>query len=304
MAMSLSRQTGTSRSTAVPRSILKKSTLQAPPAFDQEQRNRDTAIYHANLLQQRKDAEFLILSSTEELLDLPSSPHADPANPSARDAQLVRELLKPFQQSDHNGLIAERNINRQCGYVLCPNPNKVEDSKAKFRILRDQTQGPNGLKFVEKEYLEKWCSDECGKRALYIQVQLSEEPAWTRGTGDSQEIILLEEGGNVDEGMKHSNGGTHTSSLDEAQEQMVQRLESLSIERGHKEVPDHLLKPANISVHEKPHSMGEPRPPSLTHNDSINGALMVEGYRPKQSIRGGNQNTTEDNDADDFIETI
>ena len=97
----------------MPHSILKKfkppsTILPSPPAARaQDERNKETALYHARLLQQRKDVEALILASTETLLNLPSSPSADPACPSSSDALLVKDALKPFQLSDYDVLIEE-----------------------------------------------------------------------------------------------------------------------------------------------------------------------------------------------------
>lgn len=53
------------------------------------------------------------------------------------------------------------------------------------------------MKVVPKEQIEKWCSDECAERAMYIRVQLVEQPAWERGAvgrGQAEQILLLEEG--------------------------------------------------------------------------------------------------------------
>ncbi len=80
----------------MPHSILKKTnfsdiTTPAPPAArSREDRDRETALHHAQLLQQRKDVEALVLASIEALLDVPSSLDADPAHPHPSDAALVR----------------------------------------------------------------------------------------------------------------------------------------------------------------------------------------------------------------------
>lgn len=38
----------------------------------------------------------------------------------------------------------------------------------------------NQFKVLTKAEVEKWCSEECARRALYVRVQLSEAPAWER----------------------------------------------------------------------------------------------------------------------------
>ena len=180
-------------------SILKNSTRLSPTVPDPplgpslEERHRETALYHARLLQQRKDTESVIFASIEALLDMPTSHSADPAHPSLPDRIDVTQSLKIFQPSDFDTLIDERNINDLCGYVLCPRPNKKQDTKANFRILHGSDKAHHALNFVPRQSLEKWCSNECGKRALYLKVQLNEEPSWTRLGPSTEEIILLDD---------------------------------------------------------------------------------------------------------------
>jgi len=51
------------------------------------------------------------------------------------------------------------------------------------------------MKIVPREKLEMWCSDGCAERAMYVRVQLVEEPVWERRADNmrTKEIILLEE---------------------------------------------------------------------------------------------------------------
>ncbi|KAE8451700.1 hypothetical protein EG329_003157 [Mollisiaceae sp. DMI_Dod_QoI] len=185
-----------------PKSILKKTSYPATSATSsktKEERDRELALYHANLIHQRKEIELEILLSTETLIDYPlaTSPY-DASNPSPADAKTFKELLRPFQPSDYDALIVERNINEHCGYTLCPNPRKKQDGGGKYRII-----GMNGkakdFRVVEKEELEKWCSDACARRALYVRVQLSETAAWEREACDSAvDVDLLDEPKSID----------------------------------------------------------------------------------------------------------
>ncbi len=46
--------------------------------------------------------------------------------------------------------------------------------------------GSRNRKVVPREKLEMWCSDQCAERALYLRVQLAEEPVlWERRAVDS-----------------------------------------------------------------------------------------------------------------------
>jgi len=175
-----------------PKSILKKTSYPTTTTCKAD-RDHEVALYHANLIQQRKDTELTILLSIEALIDFPltKAPY-NAANPSPSDAQAFKNLLRPFQPSDYDALILERNINEHCGYTLCPNSRVKDGAAGKYRII-----GKNGkakdFRVVEKEELERWCSEACAKRALYVRVQLSESPAWEREAATSVNIDLLDE---------------------------------------------------------------------------------------------------------------
>ncbi|CAG8949154.1 hypothetical protein HYFRA_00004777 [Hymenoscyphus fraxineus] len=181
-------------SSQMPKSILKKKTAYPATASPQAKadRDRETAVYHANILKTRKETELDVLLSTETLLDYPTS--SQPAdNPSVEDATTLKELLKPFQPSDYDALIIERNIENRCGFALCPKPNRKDTSGQKFRFIGQSGRAEN-FKIVHTAELEKWCSEACARRALYIRVQLSESPAWEREAVESRvKIDLLDE---------------------------------------------------------------------------------------------------------------
>ena len=270
----------------MPHSILKKpsysTSATAPsPSRSQEDRNKETALYHAHLLQQRKETEALILSSTEALLDLPSSPTADPARPSAKDRFFVKSSLKLFQPSDYDSLLEERNINSQCGYLLCPRPNRREDTKAKYRILRGNGNASHSLKFVERQALERWCSDDCGKRALYVKVQLNEEPAWTRASTSGGDIVFLED--RSEDQMRAKDDYTLVEKMTlldislEEEEEIVAKMKVLAVERGDGRAPSRSFGISELQIRE---------------NDSVNRQKAL-----RERIAG-------EGDADHFNDTI
>ena len=155
---------------------------------------REIALYHAHIIQNQKGLELAILESVEVLLDFPTT--NNPAScPSDADVTEFKKNLVHFQPSDYDDLIEERNIVHKCGYPLCPLQNKLRPTKAKFRVL------DKGRRIVETKQLERFCSDECARRGLWIRVQLNEEPSWLRvgedghvGQGGAEyKITLLEE---------------------------------------------------------------------------------------------------------------
>ena len=267
----------------MPKSILKKTTSLTPantpssPIISREDRIRDTALYHAKLLQQRKDADALNLSSTETLLGFPRFSYIDPRLSLALDAKDARSLLKSFQPSDYDLLIEERNINKKCGYVLCPRPNRQEDTNAKYRILRDKIKGTSSLKFVERQTMEHWCSDDCGKKALFIRVQLSDEPSWTRMEGVGNEVIFLDE---EDDGHELSEGFEKLHFDIQGEDvNIVSALKDLSIVRGYAfswRIPSGFAK---IEIQENM-GLNLPSEAGLDFNKSYSLPGSVEGHTP------------------------
>ncbi|KAI9841352.1 MAG: hypothetical protein M1838_003605 [Thelocarpon superellum] len=167
-------------SSAAPlKSILKKALVKAPGPSpptgpSKPERDQETALYHARLIQEQKDAEVEIFNAIERLIELPSSSQADPAHPSMADVALVLRDVSLFQPSDYDALIEERNINQSCGYLLCPRPRRMEDTPAKFRIVRGKARGEE-FRVLRKAELERWCSRDCAMRALHLRT-------WKMGT--------------------------------------------------------------------------------------------------------------------------
>ncbi|MCJ1227590.1 hypothetical protein MMC12_004246 [Toensbergia leucococca] len=297
------------------KSILKKSNGYAlsntspPSLLSREDRNRETALYHANLIQQRKDVETLILSSTETLLDFPSSTISDPAHPSPEDADMVKAMLKPFQPSDYDSLIEERNIDHKCGYVLCSRQCRHENTNAKFRIIQGIGQGSELLKVVEKGKLEQWCSVECGKRALFLRVQLSEVPAWTRTSFADGAIMLLEE---EDDAQKETTDMVRRMqgiNFNIEERNTSSDLQDLAIERGERVSPGSSSDLIEATIRENNCTVGR----TTVHLDSTselshstNVYDFVEGYRAQVSDPRGRHKLAEDeeDESQDMMRTI
>lgn len=207
-----------------PKSILKK------PADTNRERKYKAAVQQAELIQQQKETENQIFDATVTFLDFPTNPSSSPSQPSPKDIQTFQRLITPFQPSDYDTLLDERRIADLCGYVFCSNPPKKQATNAKFRVLGHGTPGAKGFRVVEKEKLEQFCSDDCARRALYVRVQLSEEPAWIRRGGSADAISILT-----------GEGGEATSSAVTAadEEQMIDAMKAVAIEKGAGEVTDH-----------------------------------------------------------------
>jgi hypothetical protein len=290
----------------LPKSILKKTTVStnAPPATKPvNQRHLDVALHHANIIEQRKAVERQVLNTIIDLLDFPASSDADPKQPSAADARQFREAVVPFQPSDYDSLIEERNIADKCGYALCPRPKRKAPSSARKHFIDTS----RGVQIVDRKVLEVWCSDDCAKRALYVKVQLNEEPAWLRQGGYGDKIELLVE--NTEEHHKALPlrlkavaplppiPTTEEEDIAAAWAARDDALADLATERGEK--PGRLSKANKDLLQERIRervASAPPLPPSLP--DQTTGShLAIEGHVPKQD-KAGTNDADEDDDQD------
>lgn len=262
------------------------------------ERNRETALYHANLIQERKLVLAEIFESTVTLLEFPRSSTSDARHPAESDIIEVKNLLRIFQPSDYDSLVEERIIDNKCGYVLCPRPRRLELTNAKYRILQSKSHGAPSLKVVERQELERWCSEECGKRALHIRVQLDEEPAWARSTGSGGFELLEEDVSTqrlVVEG--HSGEKARNPSVDHEKGRLIANLKELAEERGDRGIhagPSRLIK---LAIREKEKTRDErfdPRDP--VQNTPGNLGSSIEGYNPKFSYGNIGKGSIKDND--------
>lgn len=289
--------------TMPPKSILKNSIVStnAPPVSKPiNQRHLDVAVQHATILEQRKKIEKEVLDSIIELMDFPTSPNADPTRPSASDALRFREFMVPFQPSDYDSLIEERNIADKCGYALCPRPKRKAPSTAKKQFVDTD----NGVEIVDKKVLEVWCSDDCARRALYVKVQLNEEPAWLRQGVLGNKIELMVE--NVEEHhkalplrlKKEVATPTKTNDADDIAAAWAARddaLADLAVERGEK--PGRLSKANKDLLAANIKERVSSAPPSEPTRRDGQSHLAIEGHVPR--VRDRREDDEKDADEDE-----
>lgn len=288
------------------------STLAPTPQLSQQQkeaylrkpgtepRHLAIALHHAHQIQAQKDTEALILDRILDLVGFPrSSPAADPASPAPDDAAAFKSALRPFQPADYDNLIRERNIEGLCGYCLCPREHRKDEGPAAptgYRIVWGPPgSGPGGrgrdMNIVPREKLEMWCSGECAERAMYIRVQLAEEPVWERQADDARakDILLLEEGRAAKlarkEGKEAAAGSGDLASgvVDDLKRLDLHgsdpRSNALALERGDSSPS----QPGRVDVHvrEKENvNRGSVRSPEIRQEDRGGGS--IEGYVPKE----------------------
>ncbi|KAJ5542310.1 hypothetical protein N7535_004730 [Penicillium sp. DV-2018c] len=272
------------------------------------QQHLEIALEHARQIQSQKEAEDVILDGILELLELPSSSTADPATPSQEDTIKFKTLLAPFRPSDYDNLILERNFEDSCGYTLCSRKHRKQKNgpgggfQFKYGL---KGSGPGGrgrsVEIVPQEQIEKWCSDACAERALFIRVQLSEKPVWERRAGDTRgkAILLLEEAR-----AKRLVAPAPTSSVSSVLSDLQgmglgtpDRSRELAMERG-----DSSRRPdgrVNVDIRENERgSQQAARAPQIRPEDANGGS--IEGYMPR-----GQREESVDEDGDrDMLDQI
>ena len=267
----------------LPKSILKKTSSYSSnisvPVVSREERNRSLALHHANLIQRQKEAELSILEAIETLVDFPSNATTDPLHPAAKDVTELKQLIQAFQPSDLDSIIEERNIDGKCGYMLCPRPNKVERTNARYRILHGKGEE---MRVVRREEMEKWCSDSCAKHALYLRVQLSDTPAWERSGANHSLDLYGEQNGQALRG------------ADEV-EKLSSGLRRLAIERGDNGVNSVVSKVDDLEVRENSGS-GQTTPRAPQQDGRQYNA--IDGYVPRLGKRDNYD------EMDDIMDTI
>jgi hypothetical protein len=254
-------------------------------AKNPDPRHLEIALHHANIIQHQKDTEHKILDFLEKLIDYPLSQSTRVESPSSSDEAEVRSMLSLFRPSDFDDLLEERHCATKCGYVFCSRPPTLQNSTAKFRLIKTKT---HGLQAIPREKLELWCSMDCARRAMYVKVQLSEEPAWLRQSGASPSITFLT--GDGDSATKTSKAEavstTDTFPVKGSDLAVIAKTDDLSdgmaalaLERGQStdissKVPDGVIRPDIVEkITTKP-----TKPPTL-EEEATASSNTIEGYQ-------------------------
>ncbi|KAK4236039.1 Rtr1/RPAP2 family-domain-containing protein [Achaetomium macrosporum] len=290
---------------------------------------KQEAAARLRLYQKLRDTELkppVPLETFELLCQFPrGSPDPPPAHaPSESDVRDFLSALSDFQPSEYMDLIEERNCLGKCGYTLCPRPRRTHAGGFK---LSARTGG-----IARTADLNKWCSDACAERALYLKVQL-DNPTYVRREADGRLVVKLElreergrDGERKEEGRSGEVGGGNTTARpargsegdrEELAVAMAQleirkvkqaKASDLALERGD---PGGLFAGVgrvDVAINENS-EVKPPRPPSpslLKENSHT-----IEGYRTTYGINGQTSNAYyqkpdegADSDDDDAFPTI
>jgi RNA polymerase II-associated protein 2 len=251
------------------RGILKKHPANNP-SLSQNDEAREIAIAHAKIIQNRKDIEAEILNQVIKLSEYPTSRGTvhSASNPVPSDVKDFKEGVRLFQPTDYDDLIEERNINGLCGYALCGQPRKRFAGGGEWKL--------SNAGIVKKKDLEKWCSQDCARRALYVKVQLLETAAWERAGIPEIQIDLFGEDTANDQAAQVT-ANLANLKLQEERRNLTE-TSALARERG----DDPSAPSMKIVIREKDvDSAIEPSPLAAVNPDDDDSHRIMEGYKVK-----------------------
>ncbi|TGJ83709.1 hypothetical protein E0Z10_g5082 [Xylaria hypoxylon] len=282
-----------------PKSILKnKDTLPSTSTKQQTPDPREVAIKHARIIHSRREVEDQISDSIIELSKFPTTRDApyNASNPAPADAESFQNLVRLYQPSDYDDLIEERNANGLCGYTLCPNPRSRMSGSGTFKLVNF---GRKDFNIVPTRELEKWCSQKCAKRAMYVKVQLNETAAWERAGIASIQIDLFEDiDAAASDATKQLEKEVENSKI-EALEKSAQNARDLALERGDSaENRKKSKRSIKLTIREKP--VKAPAAPSLDVDGQTH--LVTEGY--KTTFDSKSETVSQEIKSTDVKETI
>ncbi|KAK4134737.1 hypothetical protein BT67DRAFT_303528 [Trichocladium antarcticum] len=294
--------------TAAPPSTEPDAASAAPPLTRTEQLARQEALARVRLFQQLRDTELkppVSLETFELLSQLPRapSPQHSASRPSAGDSALLLAELARFQPSEYLDLVEERNCLGKCGYALCGRPRRNHPGEFKLAAGVARTAD-----------LNKWCSDACALRALYLKVQL-DNPSYERVDGKMAVKLELREEKHRPQAAAAAQATKSAAAVPRGEEQDRKQLaqemaqlqrdktrqvkrdaSALAVERG-----DACLfaggGKVEVTIREKT-TDGAAQPPSQ-EDDSH---LMVEGHKTTfgtDKKLGENGDSDHDSDSDD-----
>jgi RNA polymerase II-associated protein 2 len=224
---------------------------------------------HAEILEYRKHIEAQILDSIIALSTYPLVARGDrgerysAATPAPEDAAELKQRVRIFQPGDYDDLLEERNANGLCGYTLCAKPKPKKTPGGKWKLV---DIGKKTFDIVDRKEHERWCSQICAKRGLYIKVQLHETAAWERQGVPDLKIDLYDE------------GGTPSEPPQKDKSERERNNEELARERG-----DDPAKGPRVAVVLRPKEAQPAKTGPAPDDFDESSHLAIEGYRPKLS---------------------
>ncbi|KAM0323451.1 hypothetical protein ACHAQA_008730 [Verticillium albo-atrum] len=251
---------------------------------------KELALQHARILQQRKDLEAQILDSLILLSEYPATKGRRPASdPAPSDVAGFKTHVRLFQPGDYEDLIEERNANKLCGYTLCAKPKPQSSRGGPWKLMN---VGSKDFGIVDRKEMERWCSQDCKRRAMYVKVQLSETAAWERAGFPDIEIELMGEDRPAKDPVAQTTEGVGNLRLDDRNP--GEDSAALALERGDTGTE---TAPGTLSLTIREKEVAPPVEPDSDEEDSDqerDAHLLIEGHKPGAGKTRAQQEAIED----------
>ncbi|KAK4228824.1 Rtr1/RPAP2 family-domain-containing protein [Podospora fimiseda] len=285
-----------------PKSILKKRPPSPPSTpFTEPEPITGLTPSQATRILQLARTELIkpsIPLSTFELLS--SLPQESSSAPSSFDVSTFLSQIKDFSPSEYLDLIEERNCLNKCGYTLCPNPKR--NIPGEFKIHK------RGV--AKTADLNKWCSDRCAVKALYIKVQLDNPTyVWKQGQmvvkvelKEEEETQTTTPAKSAGEEEKLSKDMTkldlNKNNKTDEEKKVRQMVGALAIERNRMSGTK-----VEVNIKEKETTQVAQAPTAVKPEDAH---LIVEGYNSasKGKKPARDEDDSDDDDDDDPFPTV
>ncbi|KAK3687387.1 hypothetical protein B0T22DRAFT_439026 [Podospora appendiculata] len=307
-----------------PKGILKK-TPPAPapapapalPTFDEDNddavtdyqmaahRDYQLAVQQAKLLLEQRDQipPTVPLETFERLSTFPPTrgPGITAANPAPEDARDFLTTIAGFLPREYMDLVDERNCVGNCGYALCPRPKRNREGLHSIKMT--------GI--ARTEDVNKWCSDRCALRALFIHVQLQNPSyVWKDGKTVVKVELRAEDAAKQQPGQQTPRNGKQVASPSassseqlaqttgeadrDKKRQITKEATALAVERGDAGRLPGVGNQIEITIREKS-STAPAQAPDRPSDEDRDRYEMVEGHR----IKFGNGKTGKNEENED-----
>ncbi|KAI6087943.1 Rtr1/RPAP2 family-domain-containing protein [Hypoxylon rubiginosum] len=243
---------------------------------------RDVAVQQALVIQQQYVVEDQIQDAIIALSYFPPARTAggqpfDCASPARGDADAFRELIRTFQPGDYEDMIEERNTRGLCGYALCARPRTKVGGGGEYKLINF---GRKDFNIVPRKELERWCSQQCARRAMYVKVQLNETAAWERAGIPTIQIELLDEPSQArskdDDATARVTRELQNLQIDK-EKKANRNAAELALERGDAKNAKS-TRDIDVDIQEKDVIMAVQEPSPAKDNE---GHLILDGYKTK-----------------------
>ncbi|KAL0074125.1 Rtr1/RPAP2 family-domain-containing protein [Phycomyces blakesleeanus] len=97
--------------------------------------------------------------------------------------ETLQKAAAVLQPQSYAEVVEERSVQGQCGYPLCDQPPKAQQSRYHISLSH--------RKVYDLSDLAMFCSEDCLQKSKYYSLQLSEEPVWGRDLSQATNVHIV-----------------------------------------------------------------------------------------------------------------